>query len=212
MEPTGSKRKKPEEITIDIENNKSNENVSKKGVLKCVENFCYFAKESLPSIIGYSQGAVTQLATGNLPTSLLGITNLMAQKAIFKSDVQVISYLIGDMEEFIKNAKRFKYPLCNLTTLENKLKEISTRIKDYQTKGDTVFNASKKEFFTSAWSEWYRDQLSKDIALMQSIISNIQTNILNILLLFQLKQNSIDSNEKVIIENVIQSVLTCTKE
>ena len=48
--------------------------------------------------------------------------------------------------------------------------------------------------------DWYKDQLSKDIALYQSIISNIQTQILDFNLLLQLKQNTSDENEKISIE------------
>lgn len=166
------------------------------GIIRCVENFCYFAKENLPTVVGLGQKAIVQVAKGEIPTSLGGAKLQNDQRKLIAKDVELLKSLIANCKRFLSRAKRFQYPLCQMTELEVMLQGLEDRTLGYETSENAnYFNKATNDYFMGSSPEWYREQIHLDLSLVLSLANMMQMQVAEFLSLRSERQYA-QSNEQ----------------
>jgi hypothetical protein len=176
---------------------------------KCVDNVCYFAKENLPTFLGYSQSAVQQLSSN--PMNVFKLPSLVSEKKMLFRDFGIVKSLLMYARSFLARSKRFKYPICYNQEIEASVADIEERFEMYYTAGKSDIDNAKNEYFFASQARWYREKLQEDIALLSSIIQNLEIQISEYMMLAEERRSTQDPKLKEQIDDYLLNVFTQCK-
>ena len=159
-------------------------------ILSCIGNTCKLVKEKIPEIAGNSVAIASDLASLNISGAVSKLSNNVDHYEKLKQEMKNVRTLLSRLKKTISNIERRKYSICNLKSLKEGIKDVESVLKGYGT-GDF-----KDRVYTSAWSEYYRQELSRSLILLNTFMNQIMMEVNTLHLEISLIGIERDPNER----------------
>jgi len=152
---------------------------------ECVGNYCRYAQQNIPVMIGAASHAAVQLGKQNYGEAFAALSRIgpymQKQVQAFKDDLSIVHSLVARVEQTIKTMEQMPFALCSLLDLKRALEVVKKRLTSYSSQlsdETTFFNSVKEGFYMGRNVEQYRSNLSLDINLLMFSLVNINQEVL----------------------------------